>query len=108
MKYSSKTPMLKDKKYDIKKVITSLLNERKNVGKYEQSLVNLNAKQIYKILKNCVKGDAKGDFVLNFNKKDGTKKFPFVLFLTSTQDIRYKTFYKERPYINKVKIVMIE
>ena len=50
VKYSSKTPMLENKKQKVGKVIRSLLEERKKVGRYTQHFVKLDGNQIYELL----------------------------------------------------------
>ena len=51
MKYSSKTPMLGNRKQKVGKVIKSLLEERQKVGKYTQHFVKLDGNQIHELLK---------------------------------------------------------
>ena len=99
MKYSSKTPMLGNRKQKVGKVIKSLLDERQKVGRYYQALVKLNAKQIHDILKKCTQGNTKGDFIINFNPKSRLKLFPFVLFLTKKQN-----FFIKHGKITKMKL----
>ena len=53
IKYSSKTPMLENKKQKVGKVIRSLLEERKKVGRYTQHFVKLDGNQIYELLEKC-------------------------------------------------------
>ena len=93
IKYSSKTPMLESMKQKDFKVIRNLLEQKQKVGDYHQTFVDLNVKQIYKILRKCTKGKTKGDFNLDFNPKSSLKLFPFVLFLTKTQK-KYYNIYK--------------
>ena len=90
-KYSSKTPMLENRKKKVGKVIKSLLDKTKKVGKYHQAFVRLNSQQIYSFLEKCVKGKTKGDFVISYYRKENWNLFfPFVLYLTATQ----KRFYE--------------
>lgn len=57
MKYSSETPILGNRKQKVSKVIKSLLEERKKVGRYTQHFVKLNGNQIYDILQKCIQGN---------------------------------------------------
>ena len=90
IKYSSKTPVLESIKQKDFKVIKSLLKQKQRVGNYNQALVYLNGKQIYKILEKCTQGKTKGDFILYFNTGSRLKVFPFVLFLTKRQKDYYE------------------
>ena len=94
MKYSSKTPMLKSRKQKVGKVVKTLLEKTQRVGRYYQTLVNINIFGIHGFIKKCIKGNTKGDFTLNlYSKLKGSRKnkiFPFVLFLTATQKKQLK------------------
>lgn len=103
MKYSSKTPMLGNRKQKVGKVIKSLLDERLKVGRYYQALVKLNAKQIHDILKECTQGNTKGDFIINFKPISRLKLFPFILFLTKNQKIFYEAWENNK---NEFELVM--
>ena len=103
MKYSSKTPMLANRKQKVGKVIKSLLDERLKVGRYYQALVKLNAKQIHDILKKCTQGNTKGDFIINFKPKSRLKLFPFILFLTKNQKNFYEAWENNK---NEFELVM--
>ena len=94
MKYSSKTPMLTSRKQNVAKVIKTLLEQTKVIGKYYQTLVNINSFDLKDFLEKCIKGNTKGEFKLDLyssNVKAKNKKiFPFVLFLTTKQKKQLK------------------
>lgn len=89
MRYSSKTPMLESRKQKKGKVIKTLLEKTQRVGRYYQTLVNIDIFGIHGFIKKCIQGNTEGNFTLNlYFKLKGSRKnkiFPFVLFLTSTQ-----------------------
>ena len=92
MKYSSKTPMLTSRKQNVAKVIKTLLEQTKVIGKYYQSLVNIDSSDLKDFLKKCIKGNTKGKFKLDLYSSNvkGKKIFPFVLFLTTKQKKQLK------------------
>ena len=94
MKYSSKTPMLTSRKQNVAKVIKTLLEQTKVIGKYYQTLVNINSFDLKDFLEKCIKGNTKGEFKLDLyssNVRAKNKKiFPFVLFLTTKQKKQLK------------------
>ena len=106
MSYSSKTPMLESRKQKVGKVIKTLLEKTKRIGRYHQSLVYLDKHDLTEFVKKCSKGNTKGDFTFSgFNhhviKKN--KIFPFVLFLTAKQ----KDITQELPFYQRYEDITI-
>ena len=91
MKYSSKTPMLGNRKQKVGKVIKSLLQEREKVGKYTQHFVKLDGNQIHELLQKCAQGNTEGGFTIEFDFNIKQEYiFPFILFLTNRQIDHYE------------------
>ena len=107
MKYSSKTPMLGNRKQKVGKVIKSLLEKNQKVGKYNQYLTRLSSQDIIRAIKKCIKGNTKHAFAIRFNFDNLVEyyheSFPFVLFLTNKQINNYE-YYED--FEEKYDLVM--
>lgn len=53
MKYSSKTPMLKSREQQDKKVIKSYLDKNKKIGNYYETFIRLNNVDLVRFIKNA-------------------------------------------------------
>ena len=70
--------MLESRKQKIGKVIKSLLEKTKRVGKYHQTLVNINTLDMIDLVKKCIQGNTEGDFTLTlYSKLKGNKKIKY-------------------------------
>ena len=107
MKYSSKTPMLGNRRQKVGKVIKSLLEKNQKVGKYNQYLTRLSSQDIIRVIKKCIKGNTKHAFAIRFNFDNLVEyyheSFPFVLFLTNKQINNYE-YYED--FEEKYDLVM--